>query len=295
MMTKTPEKLGPERMAEFEARATFLRSTNKDVDARNAKKLKECGTAIFKMSARNSTKAGKGWSADRFRGLENVSFLSLECKVLISTNLWKETGLVNGQPGVVKDVVYLEGQIPNKDLPAFIVVECPGYKGPRFFTGPGSEGKEKWVPIVPSSFSDDTFSATRTGYALRLAYAMTIHKSQGETLEMVDAGIGNNFCSLIVPGEKEIAPGMTFVCMSRCKSHHNLCIRPFAYDRISGIGDNPTIAARRIEQARQTEAAGITENAWRQENPEEILAWRAEFEEKRRLKEITDRQSAEAM
>jgi hypothetical protein len=83
--------------------------------------------------------------------------------------------------------------------------------------------------------------------------------------------------------------------MSRCKSHHNLCIRPFPYSRIAGIGDNPTLAARRVEQARQTEAAGITENTWRQENPEEILAWRAEFEEKRRLKEIRDRQSAEAM
>jgi hypothetical protein len=105
---------------------------------------------------------------------------------------------VNGQPGIVKDVVYLEGQIPNKDLPAFIIVECPEYSGPRFFTGPGSEGKEKWVPIVPSAFSDDTFSATRTGYALRLAYAMTIHKSQGETLEMVDAGIGINLRLLIV-------------------------------------------------------------------------------------------------
>jgi hypothetical protein len=31
------------------------------------------------------------------------------------------------------------------------------------------------------------------------------------------------------------------------------------------------------------------------ENEVEILAWRAEFEEKRRLKEITDRQSAAAM
>jgi hypothetical protein len=190
MMRKTPDILGVERMKEFDAKATFPRSTNKDVDARNAKKLRECETAIFKMTAVNSTKMGKGWSADRFRGLENTSFLSLECSVLITTNIWKDVGLVNGQSATVKDVVYLEGQTPNKDLPAFIIVDCPKYKGPAFFTGEGSEGKRRWIPLVPNTFQDDTFQATRTGYALRLAYAMTIHKSQGESLEMVNAGIG---------------------------------------------------------------------------------------------------------
>ena len=40
----------------------------------------------------------------------------------------KIPGLVNGQPATIKDVVYLEGQVPNKDLPSFIVVECPNYK-----------------------------------------------------------------------------------------------------------------------------------------------------------------------
>jgi hypothetical protein len=188
LMTKTPDNIGPERMADFEKCATYLQSVNKSVDSRNARKLKECGTSIFKMSAQNSSATGKGSSADRFRGLENTSFLSLECLVLISTNIWKAVGLVNGQPATVKDVVYLEGQVPNKDLPAFIVVECPNYVGPPFFT---EKKKKKWVPIVPSKFHDDSFKESRTGNALRLAYAMTIQKSQGESLAMICVDIGN--------------------------------------------------------------------------------------------------------
>ena len=87
----------------------------------------------------------------------------------------------------MKDVVYLEGQIPNKDLPAFIVVDCPNYTGPSFFEEPE---RKTWVPIVPSTFMDDSFQASRTGYPIRLAYAMTIHKSQGESLGMIWVDIG---------------------------------------------------------------------------------------------------------
>ena len=83
--------------------------------------------------------------------------------------------------------MYLEGQTPNKDLPEFIVVECPKYSGPQFFQ---EAHKKNWIPLPPDTFQDDSYSASRTGYALRLAYAMTIHKSQGESLVMVDIGIG---------------------------------------------------------------------------------------------------------
>ena len=86
--------------------------------------------------------------------------------------------------------MYLEGQVPNKDLPAFIVVDCPNYVGPAFFP---EEEKRTWVPLVPSKFHDDTFAEYRRGYAMRLAYAMTIHKSQGESLEMICVDIGNSY------------------------------------------------------------------------------------------------------
>ena len=68
-----------------------------------------------------------------------------------------------GQSATVKDVVYLEGQVPNKDLPAFIVVECLKYSVPQFFE---EEHKKNWIPLPPSTFQDDSFSASRTGYAL---------------------------------------------------------------------------------------------------------------------------------
>jgi hypothetical protein len=186
-MKRTPDSMSPERWAEFEAKATFLCSMNKDVDARNASKLRGLNQPIFKLIAVNSSSTAKNWSADKFRGIENIAYFALEAKVLIASNIWKLKGLVNGAPAVIKDVVWKEGKVPNKDLPEFIVVECLSYDGPPFFE---EEEKRHWVPLAACCFQDDTHSHSRTGFPLKLAYAMTIHKSQGESLRMTAANIG---------------------------------------------------------------------------------------------------------
>jgi ATP-dependent exoDNAse (exonuclease V) alpha subunit len=67
------------------------------------------------------------------------------------------------------------------------MIDCPNYVGPAFFP---DEARKTWVPMVPSKFHDDSFQESRTGYAMRLAYAMTIHKSQGESLSMICVDIG---------------------------------------------------------------------------------------------------------
>jgi hypothetical protein len=81
---------------------------------------------------------------------------------------------------------------------------------------------------------------------------------------------------------------MTFVCMSRCRSHHNLCILQFDYERIRTLRDNPSLAKRRIEQSRQAVVAAATEGAWRAANPGQIAAWKPELIEQRRLRKEMD-------
>jgi hypothetical protein len=283
MTKKTPDALGAERMRDFEKSATYLCSINKSVDARNATKLRECGEAIFKMTAVNSSTTGKGWCSERFRGLENTTFLSLGSSILLTTNIWKDTGLVNGQPAIIKDVVYLVDQIPNKSLPSFIVIDCPNYTWPSFFEEPE---KKTWVPIVPSTFLDDTYAASRTGYPMRLAYAMTIHKSQGESLAMIWVDIGNS-STLKALGKTEIAPGLTFVALSRCPNHKNICVEPFAYDRVSELFKAPSQIARRQEQAKLDQVAVSTEEAWSTANSTEYNSWLPELAEKKRLRELS--------
>lgn len=54
-----------------------------------------------------------------------------------------------------------------------------------------------------------------TFYPLRLAYASTVHKTQGLTLDRVQVDLNQNFMS---------APGMVYVAMSRCKTPQGLRI-----------------------------------------------------------------------
>jgi hypothetical protein len=35
-----------------------------------------------------------------------------------------------------------------QDFTAFVIVECLEYTDPRLFTEPGSEDKDKWVPLI---------------------------------------------------------------------------------------------------------------------------------------------------
>ena len=57
-------------------------------------------------------------------------------------------------------------------------------------------------------------------YSLRIAYALTIHKSQGQTLDKVVIDLGKNERSL----------GLTFVALSRGKNVNDFLIQPFTLD-----------------------------------------------------------------
>ena len=66
------------------------------------------------------------------------------------------------------------------------------------------------VPIIPicRSWSSSGVSCTHLQLPLKLAYAVTCHKSQGLTLDKV----------VIDLGEKEFSSGLTFVACSRVRN-----------------------------------------------------------------------------
>ena len=64
------------------------------------------------------------------------------------------------------------------------------------------------------SVFNQTLTASRTQYPIRLAYALTIHKSQGQTLDKVVIGLGKSERSL----------GLAFVALSRVKNYKDFLV-----------------------------------------------------------------------
>jgi hypothetical protein len=115
--------------------------------------------------------------------------------------------LVNGCQGIVKQIWYNPGSNPKKDLPAVVFVQCDGYSGmyiiisisrlDLLFLGPATPGWNNidptWIPIVPVTARWENKSGTslsRTQLPLALAWAITIHKSQGLTLTQAVLDLG---------------------------------------------------------------------------------------------------------
>jgi hypothetical protein len=101
-------------------------------------------------------------------------------------------------------------------------IHFPNYTGPQFFL---DENKKNWIPINPLSIYSKEVGASRRQFPIRLAYAMTSHKTQGETL---DKGI-------IHVGNFERHLGTTFKQFSRFKKYTDFIIEPFSFDRLIKI------------------------------------------------------------
>ena len=128
---------------------------------------------------------------------------------MLTTNLWKESGLVNGAQGKIHKIIYMPGSKP-PEMPCMVLVEIPQYLGPSIADIPHI------VPIVPITrqwFKDKT-SCTRKALPLVPSYSITIHKSPGASLDSV----------IINFGQREFAIGLTYTALSRCKTLEQLYI-----------------------------------------------------------------------
>lgn len=125
---------------------------------------------------------------------------------MLRSNLWVEGGLVNGCVGVVVDIVYCDSIDPEKA--AFILVKFENYYGPTLDNG--------CVPItrVIFSWSTNHHYCTRFQFPLTLAYAITVHKSQGLTLWKVVLHFDSH----------EFMAGVFYVALSRVRSKDDLMI-----------------------------------------------------------------------
>ena len=118
--------------------------------------------------------------------------LAVGAQVMLLTNRNQEQGLVNGSRGIIVDF--------GKTIQAYPIV--------KFRNGIVLE-------ITPAEWACDDFETVkRQQVPLALAYAVTIHKSQGATLD----------CALIDIGRDTFECGQAYVALSRVKSLESLYI-----------------------------------------------------------------------
>jgi hypothetical protein len=72
--------------------------------------------------------------------------------------------------------------------PETIIIHFPNYTGPQFFL---DKNKKNWIPINSLSIYSKDADASRKQFPMRLAHAMTSHKTQGETLDKGIIHVGN--------------------------------------------------------------------------------------------------------
>ncbi|KAE8736723.1 hypothetical protein FOCC_FOCC017822, partial [Frankliniella occidentalis] len=209
--------------------ATRLYTTRDEVAAHNIKKLQELDSPVARLPAKHNNATAKRGSADDAAGLEPVVYLAKGAKVMLRSNMWLETGLVNGATGTVVDIVYQPGRAQPEDLPAVVMVKFDNYTGPT--VGDGLVP----VPTLVHSWDHEQVACSREQVPLCLAWAVTVHKSQGLTLDR----------AVVSVGLRDFAVGLMYVAMSRVKSWAGLLIDPeFGLNRILDIRNSPGFLAR---------------------------------------------------
>jgi ATP-dependent DNA helicase PIF1 len=120
-------------------------------------------------------------------------------------------------------------------LPTAVMVKFDSYSGPTLPDGT--------IPIVPirRAWSSCGKSCSRLQIPLKLAWAITIHKAQGLTLNKVVIDIGT----------KEFSTGLTFVACSRVRYLTDLIFEPpFDYYRLTSLSKSRRLHERYLEDQR---------------------------------------------
>jgi ATP-dependent DNA helicase PIF1 len=189
----------------MEIKPTFLTSKRIDVDEENREELRKNPNELVIYKAFDEYKENeKDKDKDTFDILSLVSSKNLELKVgaqvMLLININVEDGLTNGARGVA---VKLESE----------------YVHVKFMTG-------ETIPFERHVFPferDGKVIATRSQFPFCLAYALTIHKIQGSTLDLALVDIGNSI----------FQAHMTYVALSRVRSLSGLYIKSFNPHRIT--------------------------------------------------------------
>ena len=184
--------------------------------------LRKCGRPVLQIQAKHQPPAAKNGSEEDAQGLCSELLLSKGCRLMITSNLLTAFGLINGTLGTLYDLVWRSGDDPFLSLPCVLWFVPDNYaeNGPCQRT---SEG-QPMIPITPVRREWEVNKVTYSWemFPVVLAYAITVHKSQGLTLDKVVLDIS----------AKDHSLGLTYVAISRVRSKQGLMFeKPFHISR----------------------------------------------------------------
>ena len=244
LSTRCAVKLTPEEISSFDS-ALRVYPTRKEVDGYNYDHMLRLESPILSADATHEGRGAAATNSDAAGRLSEKLSLCVGCRVMLTRNLWSNVGLVNGAQGTISHISWsadTPADTDPKDTPPEVVmVVFDNYTGPPFVhDGEDLRCSGKLaVPIlrVRQEFMIGDVSCSRTQFPLVPCYAITIHKSQGITLDKV-------VCDLTA---KEFASGLYYVAVSRVKSLQGLMF-DVPFDR-SKVYHNPPCDGMRLKIA----------------------------------------------
>lgn len=179
----------------LEVKPTLLYSTNRDVEAYNLEQLHALQDQARTYKAEDHFKPLRPRvNKEKYElmlddAIKKSLVFKVGAQVMLRTNLDVDGGLVNGSRGVVTGmgIDFVDVKFRNNDTPTRIT-------------------QHTWT------IEDDDMEASRTQMPLILAWASTIHKSQGCTIDFAVCDIGSSV----------FAEGQAYVALSRVKNRSGL-------------------------------------------------------------------------
>lgn len=243
---------------------TKLYARNRDVDAENARMLdKVCEPALQRTFAAKQGVHGspspaqrKGfaaWLDNMAKGLTKPSVtVGVGAQVMLTANVRVRDSLANGSRGVVTGY------------------SKAGFPVVAFLTGAEEE-------IVPHTWTSDEGKARAdyTQVPLKLAWALTVHKAQGMTLDLAELSLGWD----------TVEDGQAYVALSRLRSSDGLHLKEYKREAIRTDARIKALYERIDREFADYELAPTAENEnWTtRQRADAILAkllplWRAKYE-----------------
>lgn len=184
-------------------RTVYLAYRNEDVDAANGAALRQFGPPICEIHAHHSVHPRERGvctalpTQDTIRSLlqdaqemktaitkqlPSQLHLCIGAPIILTYNIEQRAGLCNGSTGEVFDIIPDDATDAHQPI---VLARMFDYKGPFFLPNVASIVPITSRTVALNSRSSDAFCVSRTALPIRLGFATTIHKIQGQTCDTV--------------------------------------------------------------------------------------------------------------